>query len=348
MSQALGLVETRGLVGAIEAADAMAKAANVKIIGRENVVPALITIKCIGDVAAVKAAVEAGAAAAQRVGQLISTHVIPQPDSQLEQFFPEIREIDSRVEVDSNPEKPAKQRKIREPLPHQTVEVETVRIIEESNSDLKEKSISVEEISKEKIDLENSDDTNATLKNEMVSNDVHHSVEKNPLEEEPETFVESVEESTPIVRIKNPRKNKKTASTPTTLFDEFAIDQNHLEKLKREALAELLLESDETISKEESIVESKSDLIDEDDHLIFEDKVDSTIEINENRELTGELESELENDQKDITSKINDINSLNVHHLRKLARQTPNFPIHGREISKANRNTLLALFNKLV
>jgi ethanolamine utilization protein EutM len=342
MSQALGLVETRGLVGAIEAADAMAKAANVKIIGREKVVPALITIKCIGDVAAVKAAVEAGAAAAQRVGQLISTHVIPQPDSQLEQFFPEIRE------VDSNPEKPAKQRKIKEPLPHQTVEVETVMIIEESNSDLKEKSISVDEISKEKIDLETSDETNATLKNEMVSNDVHHSVEKIPLEEEPETFVASVEESIPIVKIKNPKKNKKNASTPTTLFDEFAVDKNHLEKLKREALAELLLESDETISKEESIVESISDLIDEVDHLILEDQVDSTIEINENRESTGELESELESDHIDIASKISDINSLNVHHLRKLARQTPNFPIQGREISKANRSTLLALFNKLV
>lgn len=84
MEIALGLIETKGLVGAIEAADAMAKAADVKIVSKEKVVPALITIKCVGDVAAVKSAVDAGAAAAARVGQLVSSHVIPRPDDQLE------------------------------------------------------------------------------------------------------------------------------------------------------------------------------------------------------------------------------------------------------------------------
>ncbi|MDP3682501.1 MAG: BMC domain-containing protein, partial [Ignavibacteria bacterium] len=77
MPQALGLVETKGLVGAIVAADAMLKAANVSLIGKEKVSPALITIKIIGETAAVKSAIEAGAAAAQRVGQLISMHLIP-------------------------------------------------------------------------------------------------------------------------------------------------------------------------------------------------------------------------------------------------------------------------------
>lgn len=80
---ALGLVETRGLIGAIEAADAMCKAANVKLIGREKTNPALITVQIIGETAAVKTAVEAGAAAAARVGELVSTHVIPRPDLQL-------------------------------------------------------------------------------------------------------------------------------------------------------------------------------------------------------------------------------------------------------------------------
>jgi len=87
MEKALGLVETKGLIGAIEAADAMAKAADVKIFSREKTDPAMITIKCVGEVAAVKAAVEAGAAAAQRVGQLISVLVIPRPDEQLDDIL---------------------------------------------------------------------------------------------------------------------------------------------------------------------------------------------------------------------------------------------------------------------
>ncbi len=81
---ALGLVETRGLIGAIEAADAMAKTANIKLIGKERTDPAMITVKILGDTAAVRSAVEAGAAAAQRVGQLIAHHVIPRPADGLE------------------------------------------------------------------------------------------------------------------------------------------------------------------------------------------------------------------------------------------------------------------------
>ena len=76
---ALGLVETKGLVGAIEAADAMVKTAQVTLVGKERTDPGMITIKVVGDTAAVRSAVEAGAAAAQRVGQLISKHVIPRP-----------------------------------------------------------------------------------------------------------------------------------------------------------------------------------------------------------------------------------------------------------------------------
>src|SRR5208283_5194644 len=74
-----GMVETRGLVAAIEAADAMVKTANVRLIGKERTDPAMITIKIIGDTAAVRSAVEAGAEAAKRVGQLVSHHVIPRP-----------------------------------------------------------------------------------------------------------------------------------------------------------------------------------------------------------------------------------------------------------------------------
>lgn len=82
--KALGMIETRGLVAAIEAADAMVKAANVTLCHKEHVGGALVTIMVRGDVGAVKAAVDAGAAAAERVGQLISVHVIPRPHGELE------------------------------------------------------------------------------------------------------------------------------------------------------------------------------------------------------------------------------------------------------------------------
>ena len=84
MKEALGLVETRGFVGAIEAADAMVKAANVKLIGKEKVGNGLVTVMVRGDVGAVKAAIEAGAEAARRVSQLVSVHVIPRPHSDVE------------------------------------------------------------------------------------------------------------------------------------------------------------------------------------------------------------------------------------------------------------------------
>ena len=87
---ALGMVETKGLVGAIEAADAMVKAANVKLVGKELVGGGLVTVLIRGDVGAVKAAVDAGAAAAQKVGELISVHVIPRPHDDVETLLPQI------------------------------------------------------------------------------------------------------------------------------------------------------------------------------------------------------------------------------------------------------------------
>ena len=86
--QALGMIETKGLVGSVEAADAMVKAANVRLIGKVQVGGGLVTVMVRGDVGAVKAAVDAGAAAASRVGELISTHVIPRPHEDVEKIFP--------------------------------------------------------------------------------------------------------------------------------------------------------------------------------------------------------------------------------------------------------------------
>jgi len=89
MKEALGMVETKGLIGAIEAADAMVKAANVTLIGKEQIGSGLVTVMVRGDVGAVKASVEAGAAAAKRVGDLYGVHVIPRPHSDVESILPQ-------------------------------------------------------------------------------------------------------------------------------------------------------------------------------------------------------------------------------------------------------------------
>ena len=85
---ALGMVETKGLVGAVEAADAMVKAANVVLLGSEYVGGGFVTVMVRGDVGAVKAATDAGAAAAKRVGELVSVHVIPRPHADVEMILP--------------------------------------------------------------------------------------------------------------------------------------------------------------------------------------------------------------------------------------------------------------------
>jgi ethanolamine utilization protein EutM len=87
---ALGLIETKGLVGSIEAADAMVKAANVRLVGKVHVGGGLVTVMVRGDVGAVKAAVDAGAAAAEKVGELVSVHVIPRPHSDIEFILPKL------------------------------------------------------------------------------------------------------------------------------------------------------------------------------------------------------------------------------------------------------------------
>jgi len=86
--EALGMVETKGFVGAVEAADAMVKAANVQLLGKEYIGAGYVTIFVRGDVGAVKAATDAGAAAARRVGELISVHVIPRPHVEVERVLP--------------------------------------------------------------------------------------------------------------------------------------------------------------------------------------------------------------------------------------------------------------------
>ena len=93
-TKALGMIETKGLIGSIEAADAMVKAANVTLIGKVHVGGAYVTVMVRGDVGAVKAATDAGAAAAERVGELISVHVIPRPHEEVEYILPSLDKKD--------------------------------------------------------------------------------------------------------------------------------------------------------------------------------------------------------------------------------------------------------------
>ncbi|PBB04676.1 MULTISPECIES: BMC domain-containing protein [Salimicrobium] len=90
LNGALGMIETKGLVASVEAADAMVKAANVNLVGKVHVGGGIVTILVSGDVGAVKAATESGSAAAQRVGELKSVHVIPRPHNELESILPKM------------------------------------------------------------------------------------------------------------------------------------------------------------------------------------------------------------------------------------------------------------------
>lgn len=224
MPKALGLVETRGLVAAIEAADAMVKAANVTLIGKERTDPALITIKVVGETAAVRSAVDAGAAAANRVGVLVSTHIIPQPDIQMNSLIPEIDEGKK-----STREKPAKEIK----------------------------PVIVSEI---------------------------ESPEEKPVE------VKQRKKAVPKVKVELPEERKEKSSESDTIT-----------RLRKEALG------------------------------IEEVKEEKPVSVPKGKKKINMAEIEI----------------LNVHQLRRLARNTEGFPIQGREISKANRNQLLDYFKEL-
>ena len=90
MKEALGMIETRGLIGAIEAADAMVKAANVHLIGKTQIGSGLVTVMVRGDVGAVKSATESGSAAASKLGELVAVHVIPRPHGDVEKILPKL------------------------------------------------------------------------------------------------------------------------------------------------------------------------------------------------------------------------------------------------------------------
>ncbi len=122
LEYALGMVETLGLVGSIEAADVMVKTANVRLIDAEYIRNGFVTVKCMGEVAAVKAAVDAAAAAAQRVGQLISTHVIPRPAEDVE-FIIRKPQPASKASTPESKEEPGKADRNVDPSRSETLDM---------------------------------------------------------------------------------------------------------------------------------------------------------------------------------------------------------------------------------
>lgn len=159
--QALGMIETKGLVGAIEAADAMVKAANVNLIGKEKVGSGLITVMITGDVEAVKASVDAGAAAAQRVGQLIGVHVIARPHEDMEGIFNKTKKDVTEISVEEKIEN------IQETV--ELTEQETEQVIEK-NIEIKTEEI-VEDIPLENEKNENVIETDEIDKKKELSRD---------------------------------------------------------------------------------------------------------------------------------------------------------------------------------
>lgn len=137
---ALGMIETKGLVGAIEAADAMVKAANVVLIGKEHVGSGLVTVMVRGDVGAVKAATDAGAAAADRVGELISVHVIARPHDELEPLLP-VSEDNTSVQVETTEPKISVQPAVEAVVPAAVKAVEESEAVRtaESGKEISEK-----------------------------------------------------------------------------------------------------------------------------------------------------------------------------------------------------------------
>jgi len=131
MEEALGMIETKGLVASIEAADSMVKAANVRLIGKVHIGGGYVTVMVRGDVAAVKAAVDAGTAAAKRTGEFISVHVIPRPHSEVEAILPEEPGLkkDLHKNTEEDPDNSATQ-KVK------PAEVKTVSVSNEDGSDV--------------------------------------------------------------------------------------------------------------------------------------------------------------------------------------------------------------------
>lgn len=285
MQLALGLIETKGLIGAIEAADAMAKAADVKIINKEKSTAALITIKIEGEVAAVKSAIDAGAAAAQRVGQLVASHIIPRPHSDIDFIITQTEKV-------SSPE-PDKAKKVKSPKTVRTTE-ETEVSESKSFKDVKETVVKTNA----PVKLDEQEDHDKTLEETADESQFTENVISE--ENEPSSTIEVGDEAMDTIV----EDSADEEFIPETEDEDEVVQpdpRSHLDKLREEARSEL-----------------------------------------------DQVEEETDESDEDKIPPMEELEKLNVHALRKLARSIESFPIKGREISKANRRMLLDYLSKYI
>lgn len=374
MTLALGLIETKGLIGAIEAADAMVKAANVEIIGKEKITAALITIKIVGEVAAVKAAVDAGAEAAKRVGELVSTHVIPKPDDEMDAILPEMEQF--KESYSSKPVKKTKTREKKEPPKERVYSLFDQGDFDEPEL-LEEEENNVAEINTE-IEPENiiSSPDEQVIESEKDSESVDEESDEFVLETEDDDLAEP-EDVVSAVEVSEEEPEAETAAEdvfPESLEEEaadnniqdefvepdeiFLEEENRQESLISDSAeeekppVESLTEPEEELvvlepEKEPEIEEEKSP----EEILEEEEKPEPALSHLERlrHEALESLDSEEETPvtaapkEKSASNLMNtdELEKMNVHELRKLARSIADFPIQGREISKANRKVLL-------
>jgi ethanolamine utilization protein EutM len=381
MQQALGLLETRGLIGAIAAADAMAKAANIKILSKEKITAAMVTIEITGEVAAVKAAIEAGAVAAQRVGQLVGVHVIARPDDMLSVILPAIHEDDEKTENKVNtvefkaiPEEyivSEKQiitevNKLSEPDEKPGVNAaEEIKEEADSAGDLEVTDVSAVQIIPEEKAASNITDIEAPVQAEIpteISSDSSISERADNSEE----IVDSSKEPMPGAE-KQEREIEK--SVPSSLFgDLFSQDGKNADEPESEELSveeKIVIAQEkaagaEIVAAKQQEPESKTDAqIDEvisvgevpEDVGVPAAKPDVTFPAEEEPVAQEPVLSEkLQNDEGENKDQVtvDELESLSVHELRRLARNFPDFPIKGRDISAANRRVLIEYFKTLI
>ncbi|MFA7287864.1 MAG: BMC domain-containing protein [Melioribacteraceae bacterium] len=346
MQLALGLIETKGLIGAIEAADAMLKAANVKLISKEKITAALVTIKIVGEVAAVRSAIDAGAAAAQRVGQLVSTHVIPRPDDQLEPFIYDL--------FTDNNQKKSKQKKAKKTSIEHPSLFSSVDSTENDDA----------EVPDEEDLLEADDKATSETAIDILDNDSEHEISHIEVSKDSEEEIEDSEFDDEEIGTGMKDKSDSELDVADLLDDDSRSDfhkVNEEENFSSETNSLNIEENDDLVEElpeyEEELEGELPEEIDGELDDVIKIEIDSELDDNEQKkslknrdEMISPEESEITKKASDYESEIPEVNELlklNVHDLRKLARSLPDFPIKGREISKANRNILIDYFNQL-
>ncbi len=323
MLKAIGLIETKGLAGAVGAADAAVKSANVRLLGKQIIDSAHVTIFITGELADVETGVASGAGSAKRIGELLAACVIPNPAEQLKIILPEINfEEQEQPFRKSAPVNTSK--KINKIPPKNNIEEHTSQDEHDKKSGVEPKKKTEHPLSEiEKPAEVFSNKKNTANKKEKIIKEI---------KEEPDKKTEAAEQNS---KAKTPAKNEKLDmskpvkrrkqaaykqnSTITRLRQEALFGDEHFEDPVKEDISEEVIEKVPVQREEKNFIAAANS-----------EKAVPLLEKNNLAEEKNSADDEYEN--------------MNVHQLRKLARSTDDFPIQGREISRANRSVLINYF----